>query len=163
MNEPSDHGAPGIIRQEGPHRVNVAPGSHAAMAPSGAEQGGKRLRPALGAAPLPTQADQGTAHDMEDTLRKRPGAGGSTTEIQHLPDRVAVNGRFAPGEASPAPAAPRAAPNALEQRMAALAELNSKTSRTVTAFESEVTPVAGTAAGHAPAPRRFSFFKRRSS
>ena len=177
MSDPSEpQGKPGIVRQEGPHRVQVAPGSHSALAPS-VGVGSKRLRPAIGAAPLPGAFVEG-AEEVGTSMRRRvQGNDGSTTEIRRLPGRAPVNSRFAPGNESKV-ASTVAAPSALEKRLTALAELNAQTSKTVTSFEREVSsqnpdtvqPIKSTAAadpaaagaGHEPGTSIRSLFKRRT-
>lgn len=179
MSEPSEAPAsPGVIRQEGPHRVQVAPGSHSALAPS-VGVGTKRLRPAIGAAPLPGAFVDGTQGSGSAMRRQADGAVGSTTEIQRTPGRTPINSRFAPIKEATASSA-KAAPSALDLRLTALAELNAKTSKAVTSFEHEVSSrspktvkpegatagAADSAAAGAPdaqgTPRR-SLFKRRPS
>lgn len=172
MSDTPDTGAPGVLRQEGPHRVKVAPGSQSALAPS-VGVGTKRLRPAVGAAPVPVPMGEGDAPHLSPLLKQRQGTGASTTEVRRLPGRAAVNGRFAPGAEPAQPRVRPAEPSALEQRLAALAELNSKTSRSVTAFEGQVTALTGPAIGvpsaadaQTPdAPKRSlrTLFTRRSS
>lgn len=137
MSEQAEpQGKPGVIRQEGPHRVQVAPGSHSALAPS-VGVGSKRLRPAIGAAPQPGAGFTGSEPDATSLKRHMAGSMGSTTEIRRTPGRTPVNGRFAPGDA-PNAASSTAAPSALDLRLMALSELNAHTSKTVTSFEREV-------------------------
>jgi hypothetical protein len=177
MSETSEpQGKPGIIRQEGPHRVQVAPGSHSARAPS-VGVGSKRLRPAIGAAPLPDAFVEGAEAVATGMRRQVQGGASSTTEIRRIPGRSPVNSRFAPGNESTV-ASTAAAPSALEKRLTALAELNAQTSKTVTSFEREVSsqnpdtvqPIKPTAAadpaaagaGHEPGTAIRSLFKRRT-
>lgn len=172
MSDTPEPNTPGVLRQEGPHRVKVAPGANSALAPS-VGVGTKRLRPAVGAAPTPVPMGEGAAPHLAANLRLRNPAGASTTEVQRLPGRAPVHGRFAPGEEPAEPRVRPAEPSALELRLAALAELNARTSRSVTAFEGQVTELTGqaTALQSAPdastpqAPSRSlrTLFKRRSS
>jgi hypothetical protein len=100
MSETSEpQGKPGIVRQEGPHRVQVAPGSHSALAPS-VGVGSKRLRPAIGAAPLPDAFVEGAEAVGIGMRRHVQGGASSTTEIRRIPGRSPVNSRFAPGNDS---------------------------------------------------------------
>ncbi|NBQ91759.1 MAG: hypothetical protein EBS47_07655 [Betaproteobacteria bacterium] len=168
MSETTDPGKPAVLRQEGPHRVKVAPGSQSALAPS-VSLGTQRLPPAVGSAPAAQARGEVTAERRSATLRQQPrAAASSSTEVRHLPGRAAINGRFAPG-AEASGTAELADTNALEQRLSALAELNSTTSKTVTAFESRVgslgEPVsAPVGAGNtAPVNTKRSLFKRRAS
>lgn len=140
--KPESPPAPAMLRQEGPHKVTVAPGGHSALS-SNVGLGTKRLRPAVGAAPVPTPLSSDGPGLSPASLRTRgPASGGSVTEVRRLPGRAPVSGRFLPGQAEPssAPRDDRAA--ALEKRLAALAEFNARTSRTVTALEREVNPPA---------------------
>lgn len=166
-DQPSDTAGPAVLRQEGPHRVKVAPGSQSALSTS-VGLGTKRLRPAVGAVPMPDAAASAAAELGQAQLRSRAAGQGSTTEVRRLPGRAPVNSRFTPGQADAVPES-RMATDALERRLSALAELNSKTSRSVTSLErlvlppqgDEAAPPAGDASAQPPAKR--GLFNRRSS
>ena len=157
---PKPAGAPAVLRQDGPHRVTVAPGAHSALAPS-AGVGTKRLRPAVGAAPLPRlDSNDAQATAALDGRRRSP-RDSSSTEIRRLPGTAAVKGRFAPGQEETLSPAPRPSTAALEARLASLARLNQETSATVTAFEQQIkTPLQDPTA---PATGRLRGLFRRSS
>lgn len=162
---------PSVLRQEGPHRVKVAPGSQSALAPS-VGLGTGRLRPAVGAdtdaAPIP-----GAAPKIDSpTLGRRSPVRGSVTEVRHLPGPAAVRGRFAP-QANPRSTPPsQSGPSDLERRLSALAALNARTSADITAFERSISVPASdgttdesnaTAPAVEPTKGLRSLFKRRSS
>lgn len=168
MSDAPSSGKPAVLRQEGPHRVTVAPGAHSALSSSPGPSG-PRLRPAVGAAS--PQAPEGGAAPMRQaaSLRQRSGAGAAAvTEVRHIAGRT-------PGTAGPHSetdaerAAASAALSALEQRLSALAELNFKTSKTVTSFEGDVgfhaqpTPAPGGLEPPVPQKASRSLFKWRSS
>ncbi|MFM8665133.1 MAG: hypothetical protein ACKOE3_03025 [Betaproteobacteria bacterium] len=86
-----------------------------------------------------------------------------------MPGRSAIHGAFAPEGNGSRSAQPAAAASALEQRLSALAELNSHTTKTVTAFEVRVGQVERPSSAAQPGeqasldkPKR-SLFKRRTS
>lgn len=167
MSEADDTQKPGLIRQEGPHRVKVAPGSQSALAPSvGLSKPG--LRPAVGQAASPVAA--GVHHTLPSAgLRHRQGGGASVTEVRRMPGRTPISGRFAPGQVAPSSAPEPAQPSAWDQRLAALAELNARTLSAVQSFEAEVKPAepvqpaASPARDVSSAHRLRNLFKRRSS
>lgn len=166
-DKPSDAAGPALVRQEGPHRVKVAPGSQSALS-TGVGLGTPRLRPAVGAVPMPDVGASSPTGLGQAMLRPRAAGQAPVTEVRRLPGRAPVHGRFAPGEADATPD-PRQATDALERRLSALAELNSKTSRSVTTLERSVLPPteekAAPPAGEPPTqpPVKRGLFNRRSS
>ncbi len=126
--------APAMLRQEGPHKVTVAPGGHSALSPQ-VGLGTKRLRPAVGAVPIPGAVlpDLPAA-----TLRGgRVGEGTSVTEVRRLPGPRVPQGRWAAGVPDSDASERAAQADALAQRLSALAELNVRTAKGVTALERE--------------------------
>ena len=168
MSDSPDSGKPAVLRQEGPHRVAVAPGAHSALSPT-ANLNGPRIRPAAGAASSQALVGSGASMRRAASLRQGAGAGaGSVTEVRHMAGRTPAQG---PGhsENSAARAAASAAHSALEQRLSALAELNSKTAKTVSSFEGDVgfqaqpTPTPGGLEPPLLQKATRSLFKRKSS
>lgn len=138
MSDATPSAKPGVLRQEGPHRVTVAPGATSALAPS-VGPAAPRLRPAVGAQRPAVPAGSEPAPAREAGLRQRAaGVSDSVTEVRRLPGRSAIHGAFAPEGNGSRLGQSSAAATALEQRLSALAELNSNTTKTVTAFEVRV-------------------------
>jgi len=169
MSEPSNPGKPGVLRQEVPHRVSVAPGATSALAPS-AGPAGPRLRSAAGHSPSSVPGADAAPQRQQASLRRRADVSdGSSTEVRHLAGRKAVNAVFTPKQESLGALHAPAATSAIEQRLSALADLNSNTLKTVTAFEGRVGPqdqpssAADVAEQTAPEKAPRSLFKRRSS
>lgn len=168
MSDATPSGKPGVLRQEGPHRVTVAPGATSALAPS-VGPAAPRLRPAVGALRPAVPAGDESASAREGSLRQRAaGVSGSVTQVQRLPGRSAIHGAFAPEGNGSSSGQPSAAASALEQRLSALAELNSNTTKTVTTFELGVGQVerssssAQTGEHTSPDKPKRSLFKRRT-
>ena len=168
MSDATPSAKPAVLRQEGPHRVTVAPGATSALAPS-VGPAAPRLRPAVGAQRPAVPAGGEPAQAREAGLRQRAAAvSGSVTEVRRLPGRSAIHGAFAPEGKEPRSGQPSAAASALEQRLSALAELNSNTTKTVTTFELGVGQVersssaAQTREDTSPDKPKRSLFKRRT-
>jgi hypothetical protein len=168
MSDTTTAGKPAVLRQDGPHRVTVAPGAHSALSPT-VGPSGPRLRPAAGAGT--SQGPGGSVVPLRPSanLRSRAAdAGSSGTTVQRVAGRASSRGGTLP-EGGVGRAASAAAVSALDVRLSALAELNSKTSKTVTAFEGDVgfqdepTRLSGGPAPPEPQMAPRSLFKRRSS
>lgn len=134
--------APAVIRQEGPHRVSVAPGATSAFAkPAPLDE--TRLRTEAPAVDLRTVPSDDSLDGMGvAALRSRSARKPApSTTVRH---QIGPDGSW---QRQPEPASERqrreAAAQALQERLNRLSTLNAETSRRVSAAESAVLKAAG--------------------
>lgn len=134
--------APAMIRQEGPHRVSVAPGATSAYAkPAPLDE--NRLRTEPTGVDRRSVPSDGTGPGAPAARLRTRGAGdaASSTSVRH---QIGPDGAW---QRQPEPPSERqrreSAAQALQERLNRLAALNAETSRRVAAAESTVLKAAG--------------------